>query len=301
MKNILVMVGGGTKHLKPFIDAGKNLNLDVTTASFSDMELVCSKEGQKLTVNNEKISNFDVVYIRLVGKQFEKVSTLVSECRKHGIAVFDEYFTKGLSLKLPYPKSIEAKILSEVGVNVPKTYYAGLKMIIEKAPEVFGYPYVIKGTTGKQGHAVWSPKNYEHLKGLLPDIKKKGEKEKMDFIAQEFIKSSQRHRVFVVGNKVVAAITRPTRWRRRFIEKVNGEFPEGKREMTDISKDEKEMAVKAAKTLGITVAGVDVLIDDKTGKKYILEVNSAPRWDSVRKDTGIFVEDEILTYFKKAV
>ena len=116
-------------------------------------------------------------------------------------------------------------------------------------------------------------------------------------MAQEFIRSSQRSRVFIIGNKAVAGITRPTRWRKRFIKKVNGEYPEGTRAaLNPIPEDEAILAIKAAEALGVEVGGADVITDDFTGKMYILEVNSAPRWESLKKDTGIDVEEEILKY-----
>ena len=116
-------------------------------------------------------------------------------------------------------------------------------------------------------------------------------------MAQEFIKASQRIRVFVVGGKAIAAITRPTRWRRRFIAKVNGEFPEGRREaLLPVPQEDADLAVSAANALDVDIAGVDVIHEDSTGKAYVLEVNSAPRWESITKDTGVNVEREILLY-----
>ena len=41
--------------------------------------------------------------------------------------------------------------------------------------------------------------------------------------------------------------------------------------------------------------------ENKTGKKYVLEVNSAPRWASLEKDTGLEVEKEIVKYLASLV
>jgi glutathione synthase/RimK-type ligase-like ATP-grasp enzyme len=80
------------------------------------------------------------------------------------------------------------------------------------------------------------------------------------------------------------------------VEKVDGVIPAGRREaISPIPKDESEIAVMAAKCLQIDIAGVD-LLRDETGKLYVLEVNSAPRWVSLKKDTGIKVEEEILKF-----
>jgi RimK family alpha-L-glutamate ligase len=300
MIKILVIVGGGTRHIEPFVKEAKELGVSLLAASFSDLEYLTDDKKVVLKVKGEDIASFSVVYIRLVGKRFEEVSLLVNYCKQHGIRVVDRVFEREDLIRIPIPKSVEAKLFIEAGIPVPKTYFGTLDNIREKAPKIFGYPFVIKGTTGKQGHAVWSPRNEEELDDLYEKLQELKEKKKMNFIAQEFTKSSQRSRIFVVGGKALAGITRPTRWRRRFIEKVNGEFPEGKREqLNPIPEDEEELALKAAAALQIDIGGVDVLRVDKTGELFVLEVNSAPRWEAVRKDTGLNIEREIIKFLTK--
>lgn len=294
MKKILIVVGGGKKHIEPFLKEAKNLDVSVRTASFSDLEYETSLKGLDLTIEGQKVDEFDVVYIRLVGKRFEEAALLVNYCREKNIKLVDKIYDGGSLIRLPLPKSIETKLLIDNNVPTPKTYFGSLENIVKKAPQIFGFPFVIKGTTGKQGHAVWSPRNLEELESLIPILKKVADGEKkMKFIAQEFIEAGQRSRVFVIGKKAVAGITRPTRWRKRFVEKED----EGEREaLKPIPETQAKLAVKAAQSLGIDIAGVDLLVEDKTGKIYCLEVNSAPRWESVKKDTRINVEREILEY-----
>lgn len=302
MKKILIIAGGGTKHLLPFKKAGEELGLIAKIASFSDLNYLASGGKVALKVDDQDIKGFDACYIRLVGKRFEELALLVNYCKKHKIRLVDSVFEREDLVRLPIPKSIEIKLLEEAGVSVPDTYFGSLENIKENAPKLFGYPFVIKETTGKQGHAVWSPRDEKELKELFITLLPMQRKEKKSFIAQKFIKSPQRSRIFVVGNKALVGITRPMRWRKRFIEMVNGEFPEGKREaLNPIPEDQAYLAVSATKALGIDIAGVDILKDDKTGKLYLLEVNSAPRWEAVRKDTGINVEKEILKFIATGV
>ena len=113
----------------------------------------------------------------------------------------------------------------------------------------------------------------------------------MRFFIQEFIPSGQRERVLVIGDKAVAAITRPTRWRRRFTA-VEGV----KKAISPVPKDDAALAVKAAKAAGLDISGVDIVTNDTTSEKYILEANAAPSWGAIKKDTGIIIEEEILKY-----
>lgn len=297
---ILIIAGGGIKHLEPFRREGEKLGLNLTLASFSDLSY--KTEGElKLDVKGEPVEGFDLIYVRLVGKRFEDVSLLVNYAKEKGIKIVDKIYEKSHIIRLPIAKALEVKLLSQAGVPLPKTFFAKLSEITQKAPELYGFPFVIKGTTGKQGHAVWSPRNKEELDTLYEELKGK-EKEGKRFLAQEFIKASQRVRVFVVGGKAIAAITRPTRWRRRFVEKVNGEYPEGKREaLMPVPDADAQLAVSAAGALDIDIAGVDIIHDDATGKTYVLEVNSAPRWESIVKDTGINIEREILKFLESQI
>lgn len=299
-KNILIITGGGVDHLKPFETEAQKLGIKLKTSSFADLEYELGG-GKKfnLKVGGEDISSFSLIFIRLVGKRFEELSLLVSSAKDAGVRIVDRIYNQSGFARLPLGKSLEMKLLSQASVPVPQTLFSDLKRISTKAPELFGYPFVIKGTQGKQGHAVWSPRNKKNLDKLMLLLGPKEEAGER-FFAQEFVKAGQRVRVLVIGGQAVAAITRPTRWRRRFVGKVDGKFPEGERKgLIPIPQVFADMAVKAANALSIDIAGVDIVRDDKTGEAYVLEVNSAPRWASIEADTGVNVEKEILNFLLK--
>ena len=300
MKKILIMAGGGTKHISPFLSAAGKLKSDVSVdiRSFKDLESYSVDGEQKVFVGGQDVAGYDLIYLRLVGRRFEDAALLVYYARKFGVKIIDSIFEREGLVRLPLAKSIEAKMLIDAGISFPRTFFVRTKRLKEVVVPELGYPFVIKGTTGKQGNAVWSPRDEaeldEFVERFTPLERKKGER----FIAQEFIYSRQRIRVFVVGGRAVAAITRPMRWRKRFIEKVDGEYPEGIKENLDpVPEEDAKLAVDAAKAVGVDIGGADILTDDKTGKKYVIEVNSAPGWKSVKRDTGVEIEEEILKYF----
>jgi glutathione synthase/RimK-type ligase-like ATP-grasp enzyme len=286
MKKILVVVGGGTKHISAFVEAGRDLDVELVCASFAKLEYTTTGSKVVVSIDGHDIREFAVVYLRLVGKRFEDAALLVKYARENGVRLVDRTYEMDGLIRIPIPKSIETKMLFDAGLPIPKTYFGRMKMIAEVAPDLLGFPFVIKGTTGKQGHAVWSPQT----------------KDELDKLVDEFIAASQRNRVFVIGNRAIAGITRPTRWRRRFLAKVDGEYPEGTREaLNPIPAIDAEIAVKSAQALGVDIGGADIITEDKTGKKYVLEVNSAPRWASLEKDTGLEVEKESVKYLASLV
>lgn len=297
VNKILVLVGGGIGKHALFAEEAKKLEVDLKVSSFSRLEyLLSSGNPVEVKIDDVPLEYFDLIYIRLIGKRKEDVGIVVNYAKDKGIKIVDEIYKDTRTFAVPLPKSIEAKLFFEAGINVPKTYFARLKKIKEEGPRIFGYPFVIKGTAGKQGRAVWSPKSEKELGDLFLELRKE-EKRGERFIAQEFVKASQRSRVLVVGDRAIAAITRPTRWRKRFVDRVNGSFPEAKRmALNPIPEDQAEVAIKAAKALRLNIAGVDVLKEDKTGKIFILEANQAPKWDSIKEDTDINVEREVIKY-----
>lgn len=103
-----------------------------------------------------------------------------------------------------------------------------------------------------------------------------------NLLVQEFIKEADGKdlRCFVIDGKVVASIQRQA---------APGDFRAslhhgGTASIIKITAEERELAKKAAKTLGLKVAGVDI-IRSKHGP-LLLEVNSAPGLEGIESATG---------------
>lgn len=301
MKKILIITGGSVKRLEPFVEPVKKLKLDVTLASFSEFEFFSAeKKGEfVLRIGEKDVANFDVIYIRLVGKRLEDASLLVEYSKQKNTRLVDKVYQDANFLPSTISKLIELKKLIEAGVRIPKTLFGGIKVIEEKGEELLGFPFVIKGTQGRKSREAWLPKDADELEKLVAILKNE-EKQGKRFFAQKFIEGSQRTRVLVVGGRVLGAITRPTKWRTRFLPKIDGQYPEPEKgQVKPVPKEDAEIALAAAKAVSLDIAGVDIIHNDATGRPYILEVNAAPRWEAFKKDTGINVEEEILKFLAK--
>jgi len=267
------------------------MGLDMTTASFLDLEYDLNKTSAApvILIKGKDIASFGVIYFRVVSKHFEDASIVADYARKNGVKVVDGMYQKSLFIRLPLAKGLETKLLFENGIPVPRTLFMSLKKIGKQAPKIFGFPFVIKGTNGKRGRAVWLSENKKQLDGLIEDLTIReilGER----FLAQEFIKASIRVRVLVIGGKAMAAIVRPTRWKDHF-----GKEGPVKMSYKKVPHKYSILAERAVNALSIDVAGVDIL-EDENGNLFILEVNSAPKWDSIKEDTGLNVEREIIKF-----
>ncbi|MAG59739.1 hypothetical protein CMO96_03040 [Candidatus Woesebacteria bacterium] len=298
---ILIITSGKVEKLELFLEPAKKMGLDFTTASFSDLEYVSQGKDTdfKLQVDGKDVASFNLIYVRLVGKSLEEASLLVSYAKEKGVKVIDPIYEKSHILPPSISKVMELKYLIQASVPIPPTIFGSLAKIKEKGKALLGTPFVIKSTQGRRGREVWSPKTHDEFIRLIEDLSAQEEDGKR-FFAQKFVAASQRIRVLVVGGKALAALTMPTKWRRRFITKVDGEYPERKQEkLSPIPKEDAELALAAARAVSLDIAGVDILHEDKSDKRYVIEVNAAPRWEAVRRDTEIDVEKEILEFLAK--
>jgi ribosomal protein S6--L-glutamate ligase len=154
-------------------------------------------------------------------------------------------------------------------------------------------PHVIKLNEGAQGAGVLlaekrsaSQSVIEAFRGLYAN-----------FLVQEFIREAKGAdvRCFVIGGKVVAAMCRQAR---------DGEFRSnlhrgGSATPVELSKDEIAIALQAARSMGLNVAGVD-LLRSKRGA-LVLEVNSSPGLEGIEGVTGVDVATAIIKHLERSV
>jgi ribosomal protein S6--L-glutamate ligase len=115
------------------------------------------------------------------------------------------------------------------------------------------------------------------------------------FLAQEFIQEANGTdiRCFVIGNKVVAAMSRQAQ---------EGEFRSnlhrgGLAGLIQITRKERAMAVRAARIVGLNVAGVDMMRTNNG--PVVLEVNSSPGLEGIEKTTEIDIATPLIEYMEQ--
>ncbi|RMD86583.1 MAG: RimK family alpha-L-glutamate ligase, partial [Alphaproteobacteria bacterium] len=117
----------------------------------------------------------------------------------------------------------------------------------------------------------------------------------VNILVQEFIKESGSTdiRALVINGKVVAAMKRTG---------AKGDFRSnlhrgGSAEPIKITAEERSTAVRAARTMGLNVCGVDMLRSNHG--PVVMEVNSSPGLEGVEKATGIDVAGKIITFLEE--
>ena len=186
------------------------------------------------------------------------------------------------------------QILSRTGVGMPKTAFTNYSTQDNKVLTHIGQaPVVIKLLEGTQGLGVILAETNKAAKSVVEAF----DSLKTRVILQEFIEEAGGAdiRAFVVNGEVVGAMKRQGK---------EGEFRSnlhrgGNAMVIKLSRAEKSTALKAVKSMGLAIAGVDML-QSKRGP-LVLEVNSSPGLEGIEKATGIDIAGKIIEYIEQSV
>lgn len=186
------------------------------------------------------------------------------------------------------------QILSRSGIGLPVTSYAHSTKMTEKLIKmVGGAPCVIKLLEGTQGKGVILAETNKAAESVIDGFRQM----KAHFLVQEFIKECNGCdiRAFVIGDQVVASMMRKAK---------EGEFRSnlhrgGTAIPVEISDEEAMIAVNAAKSLGLNVAGVDLLRSARG--PLVLEVNSSPGLQGIETSTGLDIASMIIEYIENNI
>lgn len=184
------------------------------------------------------------------------------------------------------------QIMAKHGIGLPVTGCAHSTRDVDGLiNSVGGAPLVVKLLEGTQGIGVVLAENKNAAESVIEAFRGL----KANIIVQEFIKEAQGAdiRAFVVGEKVVAAMLRKA---------SEGEFRSnlhrgGKATEIKITAEERMTALKAAKAMGLNVAGVDILRSNHG--PVVMEVNSSPGLEGIEKSTGVDVASAIVEFIER--
>ncbi|MGH1469362.1 MAG: 30S ribosomal protein S6--L-glutamate ligase [Bdellovibrionales bacterium] len=186
------------------------------------------------------------------------------------------------------------QIMSSKGIGLPVSGFAHSTKMTDKLIDLAGgAPLVIKLLEGTQGKGVVLAETKNAAESVIEAFRALD----AHFLVQEFIKESGGAdiRCFVVGDKVVASMERKG---------AEGEFRSnlhrgGSAKPIKITPEERSTALKAAKAMGLNVAGVDLLRSNKG--PLIMEVNSSPGLEGIENSTGKDIAGMIIDFIEKQV
>lgn len=275
---------------KRLVEVAKKRKHDIEVVNYSKCDIVIEKKNPCVYYKGKKIEDVDAIIPRIgasvtfygtaVVRQFEMMRVFTT--------------TESQALMRSRDKLRSLQVLSRAGLGLPKTvftnYSNNVKDIVEQAG---GAPVIIKLLEGTQGIGV-----------ILADTNTAAESVIEAFnnlqarvIVQEFVKEAKGAdiRAFVVDGHVVGAMKRQGK---------EGEFRSnlhrgGSASVIKLSDEEEIVAIKAAKALGLDIAGVDML--QSARGPLILEVNSSPGLEGIEAATGVDIATAIIKYIERNI
>ncbi len=184
------------------------------------------------------------------------------------------------------------QLLAREGIGLPTTVFGDNPDDTADLLHMLGpAPHVIKLNEGTQGNGVILAESQTASRSVIEAFRGLY----ANFLVQEFIAEAEGAdlRCFVVGGKVVAAMRRAAK---------PGEFRSnlhrgGTASAVKLSPQERELAVRAAKVMGLGVAGVDMLRSHRG--PLVLEVNSSPGLEGIEAASGVDVAGAVIDYIAR--
>jgi ribosomal protein S6--L-glutamate ligase len=240
--------------------------------------------------------------VRYEGEDLSDIDVIIprigSSVTKYGTAVVRQFEMQGvfttassIAITRSRDKLRSMQILARAGVGIPKTVFsretAALDDLIEQAG---GVPLIIKVARGTHGNGVVLAETRKAAEAVMQAFYVEG----VNFLVQEFIKESAGTdiRAFVVGGKVVASMKRQS---------LDDDFRSnlhqgGEGKSIKLTDEERKIAQKAAKAMGLPVCGVDMMRSERG--PLVLEVNSSPGF-GIEKVTGRNVAEKVIEYIEQ--
>ncbi len=184
--------------------------------------------------------------------------------------------------------------LARVQIAMPVTAFANSPKDSKELVNLVGRSgIVVKLLESSQGRGVVLAETQKAAESLVDAFRQLN----ANFLVQEFIKEAAGTdaRCFVIGSKVVSAVQRQA---------ADGDFRSnlhrgGSAVKVKLTRQERETARKAARTLGLSVAGVDIL--QTSDGPMVLEVNSSPGLEGIEKATGKDIASLIIEHLEGKV
>lgn len=272
---------------KSLVAAAKSLNHEVLVIDPLQCYMNIASRRPEIHYQDRSLEKFDAIIPRIgasitfygcsVLRQFEMMGTFS--------------INSSVAISRSRDKLRALQLLARKGVGMPVTSFAHASCNVNDLINmVGGAPLVVKLLEGTQGIGV-----------VLAETKKAAESVieaffslKQNIMVQEYIKEAngQDIRCFIVGDQVVAAMARQAK---------AGEFRSnlhrgGSASSIQITDEEQETAIHAAKIMGLHVAGVDLLRSSRG--PLVLEVNSSPGLEGIETATGLNVAEAVIHYIE---
>ena len=235
----------------------------------------------------EEVRDVDAIIPRIASSLTKYGSSIVRQFEMQNVFTT----TSSIAIVRSRDKLRSLQLLAKAGVGIPKTVFvretADFDGVLE---QVGGAPVIIKVARGTHGNGVVLAETRKAALAVMQAFYVEG----VNFLVQEYVAESAGVdiRVIVVNGKVVASMLRQS---------LDDDFRSnlhqgGEGIAVKLTPEERRTAIKAAKAMGLSVCGVDMM--RSAHGPLVLEVNSSPGF-GVEKITGSNVAEKIIDYLEQ--
>ena len=267
-------------------ERGHELNIINTLRCYMNI----ASRRPEVYYNGDKLEGYDAVIPRIGASVTHYGLAVLRQFEMMGVYPLNESVAIGRSRD----KLRSMQLLARDGVGLPVTTFAYDPKQTSEVLELAGdAPLVIKLLEGTQGIGVVLADSNRSAKSIIEAFRGAN----VNILVQEFIKEAGGTdiRAIVIGGKVIATMQRTG---------AEGEFRSnlhqgGSAKTIRISPVERATAIRAARTMGLGVCGVDMLRANHG--PVVMEVNSSPGLEGVEKATGLDIAGKIIEHIEKNV
>ncbi|MBN2731586.1 MAG: 30S ribosomal protein S6--L-glutamate ligase [Balneolaceae bacterium] len=272
------------------VEAVEESGHKVTVLDHLKCDIVSEEDNPCIYYRGTKVTGIDAVIPRIGSSVTFYGSAVVRQFEM--MKVFTAVESQALVRSRDKLRSLQ--ILARAGVGMPKTVFTNYSNEVGKIIDsVGGTPLIVKLLEGTQGVGVVLAPTRKAAESIIQAFHSM----KARVIVQEFIQEARGEdiRAFVVNGKVIGAMKRTGK---------EGEFRSnihrgGTGELIKLTKQERRAALVAARSMGLSIAGVDLLQSDRG--PLVLEVNSSPGLQGIEKATGKDIAGIIVKYVTESV
>ncbi len=289
MRIAILSNGPGNYSTKRLRDVAKSRGHEVKVIKYKECYASIEQNNPKVSYRGEDLAHFDVIIPRIASYMTRYGTAIVRQLEMQGVYSV----SSSIAISRSRDKLRSMQLLAKVGVGIPKTVVsrnsADIDNLIDK---LGGTPVIIKLARGTHGNGVVLAETKKAAKSVLQAFYLTNE-DGTNILIQEYVKESAGTdiRAFVVGSRVVASMQRQS---------LDDDFRSnlhkgGEGTKVKLTEEESKMCVKAAKAMGLTVAGVDFMRSERG--PLVLEVNASPGF-GIEKITGRDVATPIIEYIE---
>ena len=287
MKIAILSKGAANYSTKRLKEEALKRGHEVRVVNYASCYVTLEKGKPVVNYKGEEIRDIDVVIPRIASSLTKYGSAIVRQFEMQNVFTT----TSSIAIVRSRDKLRSLQLLAKAGVGIPKTVFARETSDFEGVLEqVGGAPVIIKVARGTHGNGVVLAETRKAALAVMQAFYVEG----VNFLVQEFVAESAGTdiRAFVVNGKVVASMKRQS---------LDDDFRSnlhqgGEGAPIKLTDEERKTAQKAAKAMGLAIAGVDMMRSSRG--PLVLEVNSSPGF-GIEKVTGHNVAEKIIEYIEQ--